>query len=130
MPRNTEVFGTTFRGEGIVRSDDITKDPCYGKNPRYAGGALAGQNLSRGVCRVPHGDVLGGLFLGHAKTGAFTLRSEQGLAGLAAEAAVAIDNVRLSQAMQREIEERKLQGENSLGHLPTRVCERKNAALH
>jgi hypothetical protein len=23
MPRNTEVFGPTFNGEGIVRSDDI-----------------------------------------------------------------------------------------------------------
>jgi PAS domain S-box-containing protein len=35
MPRNTHVFGPTFRGEGIVRSDDITKDPRYGKNPPY-----------------------------------------------------------------------------------------------
>nr|WP_247973946.1 PAS domain S-box protein [Bradyrhizobium sp. 195] len=33
MPRNTEVFAPTFNGEGIVRSDDITKDPRYGKNP-------------------------------------------------------------------------------------------------
>jgi hypothetical protein len=34
MPRNTEVFAPTFNGEGIVRSDDITKDPRYGKNRR------------------------------------------------------------------------------------------------
>ncbi|WP_212742219.1 PAS domain S-box protein [Sphingomonas sp. 3P27F8] len=27
MPRNTEVFAPTFKGEGIVRSDDITQDP-------------------------------------------------------------------------------------------------------
>ena len=53
------------------------------------------------------GEVLGGLFFGHAKTGVFNERSERGLSGLAAEAAVAIDNVRLSQAMQREINERK-----------------------
>jgi signal transduction histidine kinase len=53
------------------------------------------------------GEVLGGLFFGHAKTGVFTDRSERGLSGLAAEAAVAIDNVRLSQAMQREIDERR-----------------------
>ena len=32
MPRNTEVFAPTFSGEGIVRSDDITRDPRYGKN--------------------------------------------------------------------------------------------------
>ena len=32
MPRNTEVFAPTFKGEGIIRSDDITKDPRYGHN--------------------------------------------------------------------------------------------------
>jgi PAS domain S-box-containing protein len=110
MPRNTEVFGPTFRGEGIVRSDDITQDPRYGKNaPRR--GMPEGHLPVRSYLAVPvlsrTGEVLGGLFFGHAKTGVFTPRSERGLAGLAAEAAVAIDNVRLSQAMQREIEERK-----------------------
>ncbi len=28
MRRKTAVFGPTFDGEGVVRSDDITKDPC------------------------------------------------------------------------------------------------------
>src|SRR3569833_3099923 len=32
MPRNTEVFSPTFNGEGIVRSDDISRDPRYGRN--------------------------------------------------------------------------------------------------
>ena len=32
MPRNTAVFAPTFKGEGIVRSDDITQDPRYGKS--------------------------------------------------------------------------------------------------
>jgi signal transduction histidine kinase len=54
------------------------------------------------------GDVLGGLFFGHEEAGVFTERSERGLAGLAAEAAVAIDNARLSQAARREITERTL----------------------
>jgi DNA-binding response OmpR family regulator len=35
--RNTKVFDPTFRGEGIVRSDDITRDPRYGQNPHYFG---------------------------------------------------------------------------------------------
>ncbi len=36
MPRNTAVFAHTFGGVGIVRVDDITKDPRYGKNaPHY-----------------------------------------------------------------------------------------------
>ena len=31
------VFGSTLKGEGIVRSDDITADPRYGHNPPYHG---------------------------------------------------------------------------------------------
>jgi PAS domain S-box-containing protein len=110
MPRNTAVFGPTFRGEGIVRSDDITKDPRYGRNaPRK--GMPDGHLPVRSYLAVPvlsrTGDVLGGLFFGHATPGMFTERSERGLEGLAAEAAVAIDNVRLAQATQREVAERR-----------------------
>src|SRR6185437_13075786 len=106
----TEVFAPTFSGASIVRSDDITEDPRYGKNaPRR--GMPDGHLPVRSYLAVPvvsrAGEALGGLFFGHAKTGMFDERSERGLSGLAAEAAVAIDNVRLSQAMQREIEERK-----------------------
>ncbi|WP_407159287.1 ATP-binding protein [Bradyrhizobium sp. STM 3557] len=110
MPRNTAVFAPTFKGEGIVRSDDITKDPRYGKNaPRT--GMPEGHLPVRSYLAVPvvsrTGEVLGGLFFGHATPGVFDERSERGLAGLAAEAAVAIDNARLSQAAQREITERR-----------------------
>jgi PAS domain S-box-containing protein len=110
MPRNTEVFAPTFSGEGIVRSDDITADPRYGKNaPRK--GMPEGHLPVRSYLAVPvtsrSGDVLGGLFFGHKETNVFTERSERGLSGLAAEAAVAIDNVRLSQSAQHELEERK-----------------------
>jgi len=110
MPRNTAVFAPTFEGRGIVRSDDITKDPRYGLNaPRK--GMPEGHLPVRSHLAVPvisrSGDVIGGLFFGHQKVGIFDERSERGLKGLAAEAAVAIDNVRLTQAMQREIEERK-----------------------
>ena len=31
------VFAPTFAGEGPVRSDDITRDPRYGKNPPHSG---------------------------------------------------------------------------------------------
>ena len=49
MPRNTAVFEPTFKGTGVVRSDDITKDPRYGHNrpaPRHAERAPAGAQLS------------------------------------------------------------------------------------
>jgi len=109
MPRNTEVFAPTFSGKGIVRSDDITKDPRYGRNaPRK--GMPEGHLPVRSYLAVPvvarDGKVLGGLFFGHAAVGVFTDRSERGLTGLAAEAAVAIDNVYLAQAAQKEIAER------------------------
>jgi PAS domain S-box-containing protein len=110
MPRNTAVFAPTFNGEGIVRSEDITLDPRYGHNaPRK--GMPEGHLPVRSYLAVPvisrTGEVIGGLFFGHAKPGVFTERSESGLAGLAAESAVAIDNARLSIAAQREINERK-----------------------
>ncbi len=110
MPRNTAVFAPTFNGDGIVRSDDITQDPRYGHNtPRN--GMPEGHLPVRSYLAVPvisqSAGVLGGLFFGHARPAVFTERSERGLAGLAAEAAVAIENARLSQAAQREIRDRK-----------------------
>jgi PAS domain S-box-containing protein len=98
MPRNTHVFGPTFRGEGIVRSDDITKDPRYGRNEPY-NGMPKGHVPVRSYLAIPvvlrSKEVIGGLFFGHAEPGVFTAESERGLSGLAAEAAVAIDNARL-----------------------------------
>ena len=44
MPRNTALFGPTFRGEDVVRCEDVTKDPRYGKNPPYHG-------MPKGICR-------------------------------------------------------------------------------
>ncbi len=79
MPRNTEVFAPTFNGEGIVRSDDITKDPRYGRNaPRQ--GMPEGHLPVRSYLAVPviarDGKVIGGLFFGHASVGVFTERSD------------------------------------------------------
>jgi PAS domain S-box-containing protein len=108
MPRNTEVFGPTFRGEGIVRVDDITRDPRYGRNAPHAG-------MPKGhlpVCSylaVPvfsrSGEVLGGLFFGHAEPGRFNEAAERTVAGIAAQAAVAIDNARLHEQRLRLIGE-------------------------
>jgi signal transduction histidine kinase len=62
---------------------------------------LAAPVVSRG------GGVLGGLFFGHGAPGVFTERAEAALQGLAAEAAVAIDNAMLTQETQREVAERR-----------------------
>jgi PAS domain S-box-containing protein len=110
MPRNTAVFAPTFSGEGIIRSDDITQDPRYGKTAPRAG-MPKGHLPVRSYLAVPvisrSGAVLGGLFFGHSQAGVFTERSEQNLDGLAGEAAIAIDNARLFNAFQKEIEERR-----------------------
>jgi PAS domain S-box-containing protein len=110
MPRNTAVFAPTFVGEGPVRSDDITKDPRYGKNAPYKG-MPEGHLPVRSYLAVPvksrTGGVLGGLFFGHPQPGVFTAKDEDLLTGLAAQAAVAMDNVALFQAAQKEIEHRR-----------------------
>ncbi|HEX2264911.1 MAG TPA: response regulator, partial [Solirubrobacterales bacterium] len=51
-------------------------------------------------------EVLGGLFFGHKEPGIFTDRAEHLVAGIAAQAAIAIDNARLYEAAQHEIEAR------------------------
>ena len=53
------------------------------------------------------GEVLGGLFFGHPEPGVFTERAERLLAGIAAQAAIAIDNARLYPAAQTELAERR-----------------------
>ena len=101
MPRNTEVFAPTFAGDGVVRTDDITKDPRYGKSSPYHG-MPAGHLPVRSYLAVPvvsrGGEVHGGLFFGHAQTAVFTDRDERLIVAVAAQAAVAIDNARLHAA--------------------------------
>ena len=110
MPRNTAVFAPTFSGQGIVRSDDILKDPRYGRNEPY-NGMPKGHLPVRSYLAVPvvsrSGEVLGGLFFGHPEPALFTDRSERLVAGIASQAAIAIDNARLFQAAQQEIAERR-----------------------
>ncbi len=98
MPRNTGLFGPTFRGEGIVRSDDIPRDPRYGQNPPYHGmpeGHLPVRSYLAAPVISGSGEVLGGLFFGHAEPGVFTERDERILARIANQAAVAMDNANL-----------------------------------
>jgi PAS domain S-box-containing protein len=110
MPRNTEVFEPTFMGQGVVRSDDILRDPRYGKNSPYSG-MPKGHLPVRSYLAVPvtsrNGEVIGGLFFGHAQPGKFVLEHEELLIGISGQAATAIDNGRLFQAAEREVAERR-----------------------
>lgn len=104
MPRNTDIFSPTFKGEGTVLIADVKKDPRYGKNSPYYG-MPEGHLPVTSYLAVPvisrSGEVLGGLFLGHPAAGVFTERAARIIEGFAAQAAVAMDNARLYEAAQR-----------------------------
>src|SRR5205085_4955160 len=101
MPRNTALFAPTFAGEGTVRLDDVTADARYGHTPPHRG-LPEGHLPVRSYLAVPvqsaRGEVLGGLFFGHPEPARFTVVDERLAEGIAAHAAVAIDNARLYEA--------------------------------
>ncbi len=104
LPRKTGVFQPTFEGTGTLRSDDITKDPRYGKNDPHCGmpeGHLPIRSYLAVPVKARSGEVLGGLFFGHEEPGIFTATDEELLQSVAASAAVAMDNARLFQAVRR-----------------------------
>ena len=79
--------------------------------PRLSGPSREAVAPMRSYMAVPvvsrTGNINGVLVFGHEKTRVFTERSERLMQGLAAQAAIALENGRLYQAAQYEIEERK-----------------------
>ncbi|HEX8495054.1 MAG TPA: PAS domain S-box protein [Pyrinomonadaceae bacterium] len=119
MPRATDLFGPTFRGEGVIRLADVKQDARYGKNSPYYG--MPSNHLPvTSYLAVPvisrSGEVLGGLFFGHPEAGVFTERTERIVTGLAAQAAIAMDNARLFEAARR-------------AHAQSEAAERRSAFL-
>jgi PAS domain S-box-containing protein len=110
LPRNTPLFEPTFRGQSVVRSADITQDPRYGTMMPHHG-MPHGHLPVRSYLAVPvvsrSGQVIGALFFGHPEPGIFTDRTERIVGGVAAQAAVAIDNARLYDHIKRAAQERE-----------------------
>jgi GAF domain-containing protein len=109
MPRNTAIFAPTFEGLGTVRFPDVTAQPEFGQNPPFHG-MPEGHLPVRSYLAVPvvtsDGKVAGGLFFGHEDIGVFGSEAERLVEGIAAQAAIGIENARLYEAAQREIEAR------------------------
>ena len=106
------LFEPTFHGAGPVRIDDVQADPRLGPNPLGVRSFLGVPVVSRS------GEVHGGLFFGSPEPGVFTARGERLAVGIAAHAAIAIDNARLYQSAQHEIAARS-QAEAELAHQTT-----------
>ena len=98
QPRTTAWFGSTFRREAVVRIDDLTQDPQYGRDSPFYGqprGHLPVRSYLAAPVKNSIGEMLGGLFLGHPRVGVFSERHEQLIAGIAAWASMALQNARL-----------------------------------
>lgn len=111
MPRATDLFGPTFRGENVICIDDVKKDPRYGKNSPYYGmpkGHLPVTSYLAAPVISRSGEVLGGLFFGHSEPGIFTGRHERILKGLAGQAAIAMDNARLFESARKARKEAEM----------------------
>lgn len=100
MPGMTAIFHPTLSGQGVMRSDDITKDPRFGLNDSYFGmpeGHLPVVSYLSVPVKTNKGEVIGGLFFGHSLPGRFLQEHEDLIINLAAQAAIALDNSRLFQ---------------------------------
>ena len=109
-PRATPLFAPTFRGDGTVRMDDATKDARYGQWGPHPG-LPPGHPPVRSYLAVPvksdTGEVLGGLFFGHACAGVSTADHEGVVESIAAQAAVGMSRLRLINALEREAREKE-----------------------
>jgi PAS domain S-box-containing protein len=103
VPGDTAAFAPEFRGEGVVRCDDVTQDPRYGKNsPQYGTpkGRLPVRSYLAAPVKARSGEILGELFFGHSAPEKFTEAHEAIITGIAAQAAIAMDNARLFEQAQ------------------------------
>ncbi len=87
----------------VSRSDDLAQDPRYGQNLPFktdASRQLPARSYLTAPVRSGTGELLGGLFFGHPDPGFFHERDERLIAGLAAHAAIAVDNAHLYREAQ------------------------------
>ena len=102
-PSATALLGPTFRGESLIRVDDVTRDPRYGVTPPFHGmpeGHLPVRSYLATPVRARSGEVLGALLFGHSQPGVFTPQHERLIVGIAAWASLGLENARLYVGVQ------------------------------
>ncbi len=100
---DAKAFGSPFLG-AVTRSDDLARDSRFGQNlpfKQMPAGSLPARSYIAAPVRSGTGELLGGLFFGHPDPAFFHLRDERLVAGLAAHAAIAVDNAHLYRVAQR-----------------------------
>jgi diguanylate cyclase (GGDEF)-like protein/PAS domain S-box-containing protein len=109
MPHDSPLFGPVFRGEAVVRIDDVRNDPrsMFRADQSPLSSHPPVSSFMALPVVSPTGEVLGGLLCGHACPGQFTAWHERAAIGLAAQAAIALDNARLYLAARQEIANRQ-----------------------
>jgi signal transduction histidine kinase len=123
LPRPTALFAPTFNAEGVVRSDDVMRDPRYGSHGGMPPGHVPVRSYLAVAVVSRTGERLGALLFGHPDPAVFSPRAERLVVGLAGQAAIAIDNARLFQAAQVEVAERR-RAEQALRELNDTLEER------
>lgn len=98
IPRITELLASAIAQQRIVRVDDPHLDVRY--SSRF--GMTPGVQPLASYLAIPvvshDGSIVGGLLYGHLEIGRFTASHERMLLGIAAQAAIAIDNASLFEA--------------------------------
>jgi PAS domain S-box-containing protein len=97
------ILTALAKGEGIVRVEDTSKDRRVngvGARPRAARGLPTLRSYLAAPVNSRSGEFLGALFFGHPEPHRFGQQAEQIVAGIAAQAAISLDNARLYERVQ------------------------------
>ncbi|VXB11363.1 ATP-binding protein [Massilia sp. 9I] len=109
--RTSTLFPPALRSQDVVRIADLQRDAGDANGAWQFGGAALRSYMAVPVA-ARSGELLGTMFFGHPEPDIFSERSERIVRGIAAQAAIAVDNTRLYEATRRAAEERKLLLEN------------------
>ncbi len=103
------ICAAVFEQDRVLRFDDIAEDPEFGASSEE--NHAQDRARIRSVMAIPvssrNGQIQGLLLFAHERAGAFAERAERLVTGLAAQAAIALENGRLYSEAQHEITERR-----------------------